>query len=183
MKLALVRNKEKHNGFTIKDLDSNIEFFYLDGNGSCSLPTIMLSIDPHVVYGMSHPSTVTRLFQDGPQILLTTKKLAHTLYEHGMKACWSQIVLGNTPVYTQMNTFYTVQDEFEFSPYKGITIVAKVHGREDKPFLEVIVKTGMDPVYFNKAYVICPSGIKPQVNNPVEKFINPDTIMDYALID
>lgn len=183
MKLALVRNKEKFNGFTIKDMDSGTELFYLDGNGKASLPVIMLSIDPHVVYGMSHPSTVTRLFHDGPQILLTTKKLAHTLYEHGMKSCWNQITLGNTPVYTQMNTFYTVQDEFEFSPYTNTNILMKVHGKEEKPFLEMIIKTGNHPVFFNKSFIICPSGIKPQVNNPVEKFINPDTIMDYALIE
>ena len=183
MKLALVRNKEKMNGFTIRDLDSEHQFFYVDGNGSQSLPVILLSLDPHIVYGMSHPSTITRIFQDGPQTLLTNKKIAHTLYEHGLKACWGQVMLGNTPMYTQMNTFYAVQDEFEFSPYKGITIVAKVHGREEKPFLEIIVRTGNDPVYSNKSFMICPSGIKPQVNNPVEKVINPDTILDYALLE
>ena len=179
MKLTLVRNKEKWNGFTIKDSDSGEELFYLDGNGNSSLPTVMLSIDPHIVYGMSHPSTITRLFQEGPQILLTTKKLAHTLYEHGMKSCWNQIVLGSTPLYTQMNTFYTVQDEFQFSPYADVTISTKVHGKEEKPYLEINVKDSKG----NRSYIICPSSIKPQVNNPVEKLINPDTIMDYVLLD
>jgi hypothetical protein len=183
MKLALVRNKEKYNGFTIRDLNNEHQFFYLDGNGNQSLPVILLSLDPHIVYGMSHPSTITRIFQDGPQTLLTTKKIAHTLYEHGLKACWGQVTLGNTPMYTQMNTFYAIQDEFEFSPYRDITLMAKVHSREEKPFLEITIRKGVDQAHSNKSFIISPSGIKPQVNNLVEKVINPDTIMDYVLLE
>lgn len=184
MKFALVRNKEKYNGFSIKDMDSDNVFFYLDGNGNQSLPVILLSIDPHIVYGMSHPSTVTRLFQDGPQKLITTKKIAHTLYEHGMKGCWGQIMLGNTPVYTQLNTFYELQDEFEFSPFTGVKLIARLIGAGDKAAVEIIISHPInDHAYYSKSFVISPSGIKPQVNNPVEKFINPDTVLDYVLLE
>lgn len=184
MKLALVRNKEKLNGFSIKDLNSDTTLFYIDGNGNQSLPVILLSLDPHIIYGMSHPSTVTRLFQDGPQKLITTKKIAHSLYEHGMKACWGQIVLGNTPVYTQLNTFYELQDEFEFTPFTGIKVAAKLHGAGDKAAIEIVVSHPIgDQSYYNKSFVISPSGIKPTVNNPVEKFINPDTVMDFVLLE
>ena len=172
MKLALARSQEKHNGFMICDMDSETTYMYIDGNSSKHVPVALLSIDPHVVYGMSHPVTINRIFSDGPQTLLTTKKLAHTLYEHGMKSSWGSMMLGPTPVFTQLSTFYNAITV----PFNNNIFVASVHTcEEDKAYLKI--------AHDNKIYVISPTGIKPSIDEPMEKFINLGMILDYVLLE
>ena len=70
---------------------------------------IIFDVDPDVVYGMSCKQVVSKLLDSGPQTLITTKDVAHRLYEHGMKAAWGRIKIKNTALYTSMDTFYSVQ--------------------------------------------------------------------------
>lgn len=171
MRLALARSQEKHNGFMICDMDNDTTYMYVEGNSSKHVPVVVLSIDPHIVYGMSHPLTISRIFSDGPQTLLTTKKLAHNLYEHGMKSSWGSIMLGLTPMYTQLPTFYDV-----VSVHSNGVFSASVHANEDdKAYLKISYK--------DRVYVVSPNGIKPTIEEPMEKFVNLSVVLDYVSLE
>jgi hypothetical protein len=146
MKLVLARGKDKHNGFMLTDMDTETTYMYVDGNHSKHVPVALLSIDAHIIYGMSHPAAVSRIFASGPQILLTTKRLAHSLYEHGMKAAWGSIMLGSTPVFTQLSSFYDLQE----TQSVGNIVAASVHSlpKEEKAYLKI--------AYQGKLFVISP---------------------------
>jgi hypothetical protein len=177
MKLALVRGSEKHNGFMICDMDTETTLMYVDGNSSKHVPVAVLSIDPHVVYGMSHPAAVSRILSDGPQTLLSIKRIAHSMFEHGMKAAWGSIMLGPTPIFTQLPTFYNLVESFSTTCGLNSVFVASVHSfpKEDKAYLKVI--------HGGKTYIVAPTGVKPQIEEPVEKYINLDAVLDYVLFD
>lgn len=75
-----------------------------DHNG----PVILLNLDPHIVYGLSHPAIVGKILSQGqPQELWTTKDLAHRLYEHGMKSSWGVVKHKNLCLQSRGDTFYT----------------------------------------------------------------------------
>jgi hypothetical protein len=74
-------------------------------------PVILSEIDQHAVYGLSHPAVVSRIYAEGPQMLLTTRDLAHNIFEHGMKAALGQVRMGGNMFFTKMETFYTVSSE------------------------------------------------------------------------
>jgi hypothetical protein len=173
MKLALARNQEKHNGFMICDMDTNTTLMYVDGNANKQVPVAVLALDPHVVYGMSHPSVVSRIFSEGPQTLITIKKLAHSLFEHGMKASLGTITLGATPLFTQLLTFYDVQDSVTLP--NDVHVSVHAYPKEDKVYLKVS--------HAGKIYVISPISIKPQIDEPIEKFVSLGVVLDYVLLE
>ncbi len=173
MKLALARNQEKHNGFMICDMDTNTALMYVEGNANKHVPVAVLSLDPHIVYGMSHPSAVSRIFSEGPQTLVTIKRIAHSLFEHGMKASLGTITLGPTPLFTQLPTFYDVQDSVVLQNEVRVSVHA--YPKEDKAYLKV--------AHEGKIYILSPISIKPQIDEPIEKFVCLGVVLDYALLE
>jgi len=87
-------------------------------------PSILLTIDQHVVFGMSHPAVVRRLLDEGPQVLLSNKETAHTLFEHGMKASVGKVKIKNSMFITNIETFYEVKQT-----HKQLSIVMSANGR------------------------------------------------------
>jgi len=71
-------------------------------------PIILLSLDQHIIYGLSHPEVVSKILQRGPQCLLATKEMGHNLFEHGMKASLGKIKLNMNHFSTSVETFYSI---------------------------------------------------------------------------
>lgn len=89
------------NGTSVRDLA------LLNGNRpDLHLPVVIYCLDAHVVFAMSHPSVISRILSSQPQPLLTSRDMAHKLFEHGMKASLSKQMMGSSPVLTTLDTYY-----------------------------------------------------------------------------
>ncbi len=109
MQLIVSRLTHEHHGLTVllKDEDKIDTIAVINGNKpDYHGPVILFGLDQDIVYGMSHREVVSRIYGEGPQILLTTKELAHRLYEHGMKAALGKIALGSNTFLTCLDTYY-----------------------------------------------------------------------------
>ena len=116
MQLIISRLKELYYGFEIafKQADKITRIGLINGNKPDYLgPVILLNIDQHVVYGMSHPKAIAEIYEKGPQPLLSTKELGHRLFEHGMKAAIGKVRLRNNTFSTTLDTFYTPMTSYE----------------------------------------------------------------------
>lgn len=168
MRLYLSRLPELHEGFDLSyDADGEIKRLALvNGNKSDYFgPVIILNLDPHTVYGLSHPAVISRILDSGPQDLYTTKELAHKLFEHGMKAAWGSIAIKNNQFLTKLETFYTVKTSGKFS-------VGQIQSEN-----AISVKFEQD---HKKTLVLSSRIIKTEPN---EILIYPDTIKKHLSID
>lgn len=140
MNLQIVKNAEIRNGFSLYDGDTNTSILHIDGNKVTdkTVPVAVLSIDSHVVYGLSHPSVVNKIFSDGPQPMITTKKISHTIFEHGMKSSLGSLVIGKTPIMTVMGTFYDVTQEYNIN--KDLSFVVVPYTKENNAYLKINYK-------------------------------------------
>jgi len=103
LQLIVSRYSESRHGLSVslKDEDK------IEGNKpEFTGPVVLFNLDQEIVYGLSHREVVSRIYAEGPQPLITTKELAHRLYEHGMKASLGKIKLNNTPFLTCLDTYY-----------------------------------------------------------------------------
>lgn len=108
-KLILAKLNSDCDGYSLSILEDGgqKELFRINGNSrSYSGPVVLLDLDPHIVYGMSHPDVIDRILQSGPQKMIATKELSHRLYEHGMKGSWWKIKMQKNTVLTTLETFY-----------------------------------------------------------------------------
>lgn len=71
-------------------------------------PVVLLSVDAHVVYGLSHPQVISTILKEGPQTMVASKEMAHHLYEHGMKAAVGKQRMGNNVFQASLDTYYRV---------------------------------------------------------------------------
>ena len=112
--LRFERNANIHEGVLLSLDDAPLAV--LNGNRrEYNLPVVLLNIDQYVVFGLSHPWVISRILGEGsPQTLIARKDMAHTLYEHGMKASLGKIRQGNQTFYTALDTFYTQTNESGF---------------------------------------------------------------------
>lgn len=113
MKLIISRLSTLPEGFEVAVQDENVNTIaVINGNKpNFSGPILLLELDPHIVYGLSHPSVISRILAERPQELYTSKELAHRLFEHGMKASWGTVKVRNSQFLTTLSTFYTVKTE------------------------------------------------------------------------
>jgi len=117
MQFVLTRLEQKHDGFSVslKDGSTSRTLATVDGNTANHRgPVILLSLDQHSVYGLSHPAVVSRVLADGPQTLLTSEALARRLYDGGMKAALSSIKVRNNVFLTTLETFYKVDNKSKY---------------------------------------------------------------------
>lgn len=115
MQLIVSRLAEVHQGMmvSLKDEDKIDTIGMVNGNKSTFKgPVILTDLDQDIVYGMSHRQVVSRIYSDGPQILLTTREYAHRLYEHGMKAALGKIKFGNNVFQTCLETYYKPSPQY-----------------------------------------------------------------------
>jgi len=121
MQLIVSRVPNFHEGLIISLKDGNDikNIGRVNGNkADFGGPILLFGIDQDVVYGLSHREVTSRIYSQGPQILMTTKELGHRLYEHGMKASLGKIKIGNTHYLTSLETYYTVMNQY--GPFKMV---------------------------------------------------------------
>lgn len=115
MQLIVSRLTEFHHGLmvSLKDGDEIKNIGIINGNKNDFFgPILLFSLDQDVVYGLSHRQVVSRIYNRGAQILLTTKELGHKLYEHGMKAALGKVKVGNIHFSTNLDTFYSQKSTY-----------------------------------------------------------------------
>jgi hypothetical protein len=157
---------------------SGIGLSYDDGSGQAKTvahingnnpdhrgPVILLSLDASAVYAMSQPQVISRILSEGPQTLITTKDIAHTLFEHGMKAALGKHKIGNNNFFASMETYYKV-----------------VFGSGDftvnaNPLSLVIQLQGHPPV------VVCTNGGQVPIVKEDQKSVDLSRLLDYLKID
>jgi len=111
MELIVSRLNQHHLGLKIvlKEQSDLKTIAIINGNDpEFAGPIILLSLDQHTIYGLSHPEVISRILEKGPQNLLTSKEISHNLFEHGMKASLGKIKINTNYFYTSLDTFYTL---------------------------------------------------------------------------
>jgi hypothetical protein len=105
---------------------------HINGNDfSFHGPIILTGIDAHVVYGLSHPQVISTILQMGPQSIVTTKELAHNLFEHGMKAALGKQRFGNSVFLATLESYYRVHQSIgEIRLGEGTEAFYRPPGRE-----------------------------------------------------
>jgi hypothetical protein len=164
MKLLISRLAELEHGFDISlDDSSNVQRIALiNGNkADHSGPVILLNLDPHIVYGLSHPAVVGKILSNGqPQELWTTKDLAHKLYEHGMKSSWGTVKHKNLIFQTRSDTFY-------MSLQSGPIFSAETYSNAQETFVGVKlqIQNSKEIILTSRQQVANSSGIVVPVEN------------------
>lgn len=169
-KLILAKLNNEYEGYSLSLLNEGGQkrLFTINGNSEGYKGTVvLLNVDPHVVYGMSHPKVIKRILTRGPQKMLATKELSHRLYEHGMKGAWWKIQIQKNVVMTSLETFYNVESE-EFN--------AKVLSGNHK-------KCALLFTFEEKNYLISNRWYEPDTSLNVNKHIVLEDIQDFLYLD
>lgn len=172
MELIIGRNHDLHHGFSISDLQGNT-LLRIDGKKEDSIPVLLLTLDPHTVYGLSHPKIISKILATGPHTLITQKKLAHSLFEHGMKACWGSIRVLNNKFQATIESYYNVKFQDTINVH-GESIDITSWSDEEANYATLSYK--------NSVYVLSTIDINPSVVGSNSKFINISSIKDYVTL-
>ena len=120
MSIVIVKDRDFHQGYEVQTKDG-ILIGRINGNSpSNQVPIILLSVDPYVTFGLSHPHVISGILNDGPQNLITSRNLGHTLFEHGMKSSWGKVKVKNNKFITCLETFYLVKQQ-----YKNFSVITE----------------------------------------------------------
>ena len=114
MNLVIKKNTELHKGYEVLS-KGGLLIGRINGNtvSDNHVPIVLLSLEPHTIYGLSHPHVISDILNNGPQNLVTSKHLGHKLFEHGMKASWGQVKIKNNKFLTCLDTFYSVKKQLK----------------------------------------------------------------------
>lgn len=116
MQLVLTRLENNYEGFSLslKDGSTSRTLATVDGNlVNHRGPVILLSLDQHSLYGLSHPAVVSRVLADGPQTLLTSEEISQRLF-NGMSTSLSVVKVRNTVFRTSLETFYRLENKSKY---------------------------------------------------------------------
>ena len=141
MELIVSRLNYHHMGLKIvcKEQDEVKTIAVVNGNDpGFAGSIILLSLDQHTIYGLSHPEVVSRILEKGPQNLLTSKELGHNLFEHGMKAALGKVKINTNYFNTTLDTFYNL-----INKTAHITLIA---GKENQLACLVQPRLDLKPV-------------------------------------
>ena len=169
MEVIVSKLQNHYEGLKIvfKDWDNLQPLAILNGNQVDFLgPIILLNLDQSIVYGLSHPEVVGRIYSKGPQQLLTSKELAHNLFEHGMKSALGRVKIRLNWFLTSLDTFYSVAST---TPTLQIIL-----GKENK--LGCLVT----PLTSHQGVLLCMHGFEPKEDLRVSEVIEVDNIRSYV---
>lgn len=173
MELTIGRNYDLHHGFSVSDVHGNT-LLRIDGKKEDLVPVLLLTLDPHTVYGLSHPKIISKILATGPHTLITQKKIAHSLYEHGMKSCWGTVRILNNKFQTTIDTFYDVKFQETLSTISGSALTLTSWTSEEAHYATLSYK--------NQVYILSAMDAKPVNMGPSDKFINISSIKDYITL-
>jgi hypothetical protein len=152
--------------------DDNIQTLsIINGNQSDFLgPVILFNLDQHIIYGMSHPEVISRIYTKGPQQLITTKDLSHNLFEHGMKASLGKVKIKLNWFLTTLETFYTVTS--------STPILQLVLGKDNR------IGCLITPVTIYQSVLLCNYGfeIKDPEKYMISDIVEIDAIQSYVSV-
>lgn len=134
-------------------------------------PILLLNIDQHVVYGLSHPTVISRILSKGPQHLLAPKEIAHNLFEHGMKATIGKIKINLNYFNTTLDTFYTVTQKVS-----NITLII---GKDNQLAYLIQPRTDLQPILISNDRFL-PKDSDKDLLNTVSSNIEIDNIRTYT---
>lgn len=117
MNIVISRMDALYKGYVLA-VDSKTAVVINGNDANITSPVAVLNLDPHVVYGLSHPSVISRILDKGPQTIITSKELAHKLFEHGMKSSYETLTVGLCRFHTKIDTFYTQTLETSNADYQ-----------------------------------------------------------------
>lgn len=170
LELTIGRNSELYHGFSLSDSNGN-NLLRIDGKKEDNIPVLLLTVDPHTVYGLSHPKVINKILATGPNLLITQKKFSHILFEHGMKASWGTIKVMNNKFQTSVETFYDVKYRYTIANYNGHNLDVTSYLLEEVHYASL--------TYKNQTYHLSNVDIKPLMSKG-DKFINLSSIKDYV---
>lgn len=173
MELTLGRNTELYHGLALSDSNGNT-LLRIEGKKDDSVPTLLLTVDPHTVYGLSHPKVISKILATGPHMLITQKKLAHSLFEHGMKSSWGTIKVLNNKFQTSIETFYDLRFQHTLTNIGGFDLLLTSFLHEDSHYATLSYKS--------QVYVLSAMDVKPPTMRAGDKFINISSIKDYLTL-
>lgn len=152
MRLFISRHQNHYDGISIQLEGNDGKYRHvciINGNQiKHQGPVVVLNIDAHVIYGLSQPSIISRITENGPQPLLTIKEYAHSMFEHGMKAALGKVKIKNNAYITSLETFYKLESKLEI---EGITLSILTHF--NKPFLSMCLE-GFKPILISSGHEI-----------------------------
>jgi len=135
-------------------------------------PVILLGIDAHTLYGLSKPEIISRILTKGPQTLLTTKDMAHNLFEHGLKSFLGKIKIKNNWFTTTLDTYYTAATQMH--------LFQAIQGRDGS------VGCLFTPDCCEKSILFCNCGFEikdaTRLNNTISNIVEIDKIRTYISI-
>lgn len=169
-KLILAKLNNDYEGYTLSLLEESGQkkLFTINGNSiNNNGPVVLLNLDPHIVYGMSHPDVIEKILNRGPQKMLSTKELSHRLYEHGMKGSWWKVQVKKNVYMTSLETFYNVSTED--------TNAKIINGKHKKCALQF--------VHQDKTYLISNRWFEYETPITVDRHIVLDDVQDYLYLD
>ncbi len=173
MELILGRNSELHHGFSLSDSNGK-SLLRIDGKKDDSTPVLLLTIDPHTVYGLSHPKVINKIIATGPNLLITQKKYAHNLFEHGMKSSWGTVKIMNNKFQSTIETFYDVKFQHTLANFSGHDLIITSFLYEEAHYASLSYK--------NQTYILSAVEVKPPQMSKNDKFVNISSVNDYLTL-
>jgi len=177
MELIISRLAQHHLGLkvSIKEGETIGHVAIINGNNPDFLgPVILLNIDQHVVYGLSLPEVISRILVKGPQYLLSTKELAHNLFEHGMKSSVGKIKIHMNYFITSLETFYTVTTKAS-----NVTLVTS---KDNQLGFLIQPRTDLRPILVSNYPFLAKESDK-ELLNEVSTSIEIDTIKTHTITE
>lgn len=171
-KLIIAKLNSEHEGYSLSiDYGGEMKpLIRINGNSlNYQGPVALISIDPFVVFGLGEPTVVARILSKGPQVMYSTKELAHRLFEHGLKASWWKVYVQKNAMFTSLETFYDVRTDSMDDKIKIIS------GKDKKA--AVLVSNE------EKSYLISNKHFEADNNIKVDKHIALEDIRDYLYLD
>ena len=166
MELVISRLKNYYQGLKIilKENDTLRPVAIINGNEADFFgPIILLNIDQHILYGISHPEVISRILVKGPQNMLSTKEMSHNLFEHGMKSSLGKMKINNNTFITTLDTFYTVLNK--------VSNMSLVIGKDNQLGVLIQPRTDLKPILisnYNFTWKDSDSEISQQISNNIE---------------
>jgi len=177
MELIVSRLNHHYLGLKVvlKEQDDLKTIAIINGNNpEFAGPIILLSLDQHTIYGLSHPEVISRILEKGPQNLLTSKEISHNLFEHGMKASLSKIKINTNYFYTSLDTFYVLSTK--------VSCLSLLIGKENQLACLIQPRLDLQPILLSNSIFSCKETDTDALKNEIYSLnkIETDSIRTYV---
>jgi hypothetical protein len=177
MELVISRLKNHYQGLKviIKENETLRPLAIINGNEPDFFgPIVLLNIDQHTLYGISHPEVISRILVKGPQALITTKEMSHNLFEHGMKSSLGKIKINNNIFNTTLETYYT-----QTLKTSNMSIMV---GKDNQTAIMIQPRTDLKPILIS-SYNFTAKDVDIDFANSISSNIEIDNIRTHVVVE